>query len=686
MYHSTAFFNRGKIVTILVCILLLFKTSSPLALDKKIFVVEDTSKIFDTELHPYYSFYIDATGRQTISEVASSPFNISISAIESVSTQFKNKAACCWIRICVKNSVEKSIPMVLFAAGTDRERAYIYQNKKFRLLADNDVLFTKKSKLERGLIPFVIARNEEIVLYISINNQYDRLYNSGYLTGYKGYFLDMRSQVYTHIGKNFFDRKSSYAKELSFLTIILFICLYTLLQYCINNKKEFAWYSLYCFATMCAFVHTFNLGMYMDFPFAYFPPLLAHIDFLLWYFMYFMYLRFARCFVDSQTLGIWYYRAVIYGESFLVSFFAADVILLYLFNDHVMRLQLFILAKFMLIGLSLYGVYLVFKLKINGIKFLAWGLLFLCGFGLLATISDFITAMVSNYKEEWARYVPYSLTFISIGVVLELLCFSMGINYKFYRAEQQKILIQNSLIKQLDENKALQHKLNSELEEMVNVQTRQIIRQREELEKEKERQLQSQFLSKFTVMELQLLKSQLNPHFYFNTLNNLYGLTRIDSNKAAEAILKLGNIMEYVIYDCKYDRVALSKELNFIESYIELEKLRYEDTTNIVLDTQGNSEAKFISPLLLIQFVENAFKHGLEQKRPGGSMIVDITIDNNTLKFNCRNTYWPKPYRKEGLGLNNVMKRLEMLYPKRHSILFHTHEDVYCVELSLDLD
>ena len=213
----------------------------------------------------------------------------------------------------------------------------------------------------------------------------------------------------------------------------------------------------------------------------------------------------------------------------------------------------------------------------------------------------------------------------------------------------------------------------------------EILAQQELLEKEKEQQLTLEFRKKLTEMELQVLKSQLNPHFYFNTLNNLYGLTIIDSKKAPNAILKLSDIMEYVIYDCKSEKVPLEKELKFISSYMELEKLRYEDTTNILLTLQGNSEEKFISPLLLIQFIENAFKHGMEQNKSDCYLQVDIVVENSHLIYRSVNSMKEKIINSNGVGLSNVQKRLKMLYPNQHHLSIDENGSEFKVELYLEL-
>ena len=187
-------------------------------------------------------------------------------------------------------------------------------------------------------------------------------------------------------------------------------------------------------------------------------------------------------------------------------------------------------------------------------------------------------------------------------------------------------------------------------------------------------------------MELQLLKSQLNPHFYFNTLNNLYGLAMIAPKKAPDAILKLSDIMEYVIYDCRHDRVSIEKELRFISSYIELEKLRYDNSASISLQITGDAKDKVISPLLLIQFIENAFKHGLEQFKNNSYLRIHIDIQNGHLRYESVNSINDATHSiSGGVGLTNVKKRLEIIYPSKHELHIHSENNEYTVKLLLKL-
>ncbi|HEX5654710.1 MAG TPA: histidine kinase, partial [Chitinophagaceae bacterium] len=168
-------------------------------------------------------------------------------------------------------------------------------------------------------------------------------------------------------------------------------------------------------------------------------------------------------------------------------------------------------------------------------------------------------------------------------------------------------------------------------------------------------------------MQLNLLRQQLNPHFYFNTLNNLYGLARSNNPRLTEALAQLSNIMQYVIVDCNGPRVLLSQELNFLESYIALEKLRYEQNTPIDILVDGHPNGQLIMPMLLVQFVENAFKHGMKEKSDANWMKVHFRIKNDDLFFSVDNSYYEEGISR-GIGLSSVQHRLDLQYEGKYEM------------------
>jgi len=186
-------------------------------------------------------------------------------------------------------------------------------------------------------------------------------------------------------------------------------------------------------------------------------------------------------------------------------------------------------------------------------------------------------------------------------------------------------------------------------------------------------------------MELQFLKSQLNPHFLFNSLNNIYSLAYQKSDKTADAILKLSEIMRYMIYESNDSWVSLSKEIEYVQSFIELQKLRFKNGAAVEFTMNGEIDDQQIVPLILISFVENAFKHGIAND-PSNPIKINIIANQKILHFSITNK--KNKYNKDemgGVGLNNVERRLQLLYPDRYKLNIVNSATHYTSELMLDI-
>ena len=184
--------------------------------------------------------------------------------------------------------------------------------------------------------------------------------------------------------------------------------------------------------------------------------------------------------------------------------------------------------------------------------------------------------------------------------------------------------------------------------------------------------------------ELMHLQSQVNPHFFFNMLNNLYGLVEIDIKKSQEIILKLSDLMRYGIYEGQQDLVTLDKEINYIKNYIDLHKLRYKKEINITFKIDIKDFNFKLLPLLLIILVENAFKHGVEKLREGAYVDISIISDESKIKLNVKNNFDTSlELGSSGIGLKNLQRRLELVYPNKHILAYSVTEDIYQVELTL---
>lgn len=190
--------------------------------------------------------------------------------------------------------------------------------------------------------------------------------------------------------------------------------------------------------------------------------------------------------------------------------------------------------------------------------------------------------------------------------------------------------------------------------------------------------------------ELQNLKNQINPHFLFNTLNNIYALMVSDNVKAQDALLRLSRLLRHVLYEDRQNQVSLDKELEFTRNYIELMLLRFTDRVKVTYQLPTVPTHKMVAPLLFISLIENAFKHGVSQDEPS---FVDIQMtlnpDGSEVKCVVRNSYFPKnekDYSGSGIGVENLQRRLSLLYPDGQHVYTHTLIDhVYQSELTIKL-
>lgn len=183
--------------------------------------------------------------------------------------------------------------------------------------------------------------------------------------------------------------------------------------------------------------------------------------------------------------------------------------------------------------------------------------------------------------------------------------------------------------------------------------------------------------------ELALLKSQVNPHFFFNTLNNLYGLVVEQSTHAPDVILKLSDMMRYSIYEGKKDSVKLIDEVKYLESYIELHQLRHQKKVDIKFSHEVNNEIE-VAPLLYINLLENAFKHGIESMTENAFIHLNIKNVGNEIQFKIENNFESKPdNHQNGIGLENLKKRLTHLYPSRHELIVEHNKETFTVLLNV---
>ena len=186
--------------------------------------------------------------------------------------------------------------------------------------------------------------------------------------------------------------------------------------------------------------------------------------------------------------------------------------------------------------------------------------------------------------------------------------------------------------------------------------------------------------------ELKFLRNQTNPHFLFNTLNNIYALARKKSDETAEVVMKLSNLLRFMLYESKNAQIKISDEIKMLDDFIELEKIRYNERLTISFIREIDNESEQIAPLLLMPFVENAFKHGASESRFESFINLDLTLQNGILNFYIENTKEANEQNLSGenIGLTNVRRQLELLY-KDYEVIVQNEPSLFEVSLTINL-
>lgn len=203
-----------------------------------------------------------------------------------------------------------------------------------------------------------------------------------------------------------------------------------------------------------------------------------------------------------------------------------------------------------------------------------------------------------------------------------------------------------------------------------------------------DQQIKAELISQNRSSEMALLKSQLSPHFLFNTLNNIYSLVISKSDEAPVAMTKLSEVMRYMLYEANTDKVQLVKEIDYLKSYIDILQLRITQNNFIDFNVSGDVDNKLIAPMLLIPFVENAFKHCNKRSEAPG-IIISLEVDDNKLEFKVKNSLKISKEVNDdnngGIGTHNVKRRLELLYPEKHKLTLNKAESYFYSELIIQL-
>jgi len=321
--------------------------------------------------------------------------------------------------------------------------------------------------------------------------------------------------------------------------------------------------------------------------------------------------------------------------------------------------------------------YLFFSSGSNNPQFLFW---FTSILSAISIITSYVFAynLIPNYlltKKYWSflLYTSYAIIFTLFGVLITVVFgFIFFFNLEFQNMpaltkSSSVILVCVFLIIVLASGyKILSHNYKS-IEEKKNLENKFL---------QTQLQLKEQ--------ELKFLKMQIHPHFLFNTLNTLYGFALKKSDTAPDMILKLSNLLDYILYQVDKPSVLLKNEIQHIEDYISLEKMRFQESLKVNFIKNLHDDTIQIPPMLLLPFVENAFKHGT-QINDVLHININLKTTEDFLSFHIKNTFKENTNNKKGIGLENIQKRLEMLYNQQSKLSISSENDLFIVDLKIPL-
>jgi two-component system LytT family sensor kinase len=201
----------------------------------------------------------------------------------------------------------------------------------------------------------------------------------------------------------------------------------------------------------------------------------------------------------------------------------------------------------------------------------------------------------------------------------------------------------------------------------------------------KQKIAQQELLKKKLEIELQFLKAQSNPHFLFNTLNNIYGLARKKSDKTADVVLRLSSMLRYMLYQTANESIEIENEIQIINDYIELEKLRYTNRLEVIFNHAIDNYKEKLAPLILLPFVENAFKHGAGESRFKSYIAINLTLKDKQLFYEVQNSKEETISEGDKIGLSNIKRQLELIYPG-HTLTIDNNAKEYIVKLHINLN
>ncbi len=564
---------------------------------------------------------IDSSKKLTLSTIIEKTF-IQNNFSATTNSSFAYGKQNIWFRITIENTDHDTLKALLLSNRCDKLSLYcrdatgFYERKAGFGFPDKEL---SDKSIPYGFTISIAPHNTQ-TYYLKIENFFTLIQNikiSIYTPGQYEHFVSQEDRM----------RTPFLIFQSCFLGCMLFMFLYTILQFSSNHYRGYVYYAMFILANFFIFLRLLEFNATLRIITSWFPQYFYCFENLLTALGLIFYLKFVEYFLETNLNQQYFQNFItiaIWVLSFLIAF---DLVVIYIDPYSTYNLSIFAVEKVINYSILLIAlIQLFFSQNV------------LSRYIILGTIALFLGIIYASYLSVSQTVVTSALmipsNFAESGVILEILFFSVGLGHKSRVIEREKTRAQEELIMQLKENQKLQQQMNEQLEIQVKKRTDEVLRVNKHFEDQRIQQIQSDFQKKIIETEMAALRAQMNPHFIFNCLNsiNLF-ILKSKPDIASDYLTRFSRLIRLVLDNSRTQLVTLSDEITSIKLYIEMEALRFANKFGyeIIVDDNIALEDTEIPPMLLQPYVENAIWHGLMQYNGDGKITLNFSLKGNTL-------------------------------------------------------
>lgn len=439
------------------------------------------------------------------------------------------------------------------------------------------------------------------------------------------------SEYYKTLAADAHENLWGFSISVFFQGAVWIMMLYMFLLYFQNNRdRTYLYYGLYMFCGMYYLLQKIGGDGPFFFLFADNAIVRHLLNEPIQWLIYIFYNLFVMSFLEIEKHSKKLYKAIkIINIAYLV-YMLCELIFMLLTFDKVMQGRLFVISKIVVVIIAVAIIIAIIRrVRTVLVPYIIFGSVFF----LLFTVTSMLYSLGLSWLPE-TRLFP--INFMQIGIMLEMLCFSLGLGKRIFMVAREKEKLQKAYIDQLVRNEEIIQLSNQELSVQVNARTSEILDKTRELEREKEEKLMAKYEKQLTESEMNALRLQMNPHFIFNALNSIrYYILKEDSEKASDYITSFSKLLRMILQHSKETSIKLSEELEALKLYLEFERQRFEEKFEFTINVSDDIRPDLlnIQPMIIQPFLENSIWHGIMHKDESGHLLVDISLHNrNTLK------------------------------------------------------